>query len=251
MILIICMAGKNTRFHDVGVDVPKYLLPVNGKPIIEVIIRNLLQAGIFSDVFLIAHLRDKSFRGDLEKSMSALNLQSNNIIYIGETGGQAETAYLGLEICLRNEDKPVVFHNADTILLGRGFDSLRKQLNNGIGSVDVFNSRNEQYSYVELNLGKISRIEEKILISDIATSGLYGFPSSNAYKKIFEQLFNARKDNAKKEIYISDIISAMIEQGVEFEVNDESYKSKSTETTLVLGTPLEYNVIVSSKVLKI
>ena len=25
--LIICMAGLNTRFHDVGFDVPKYLLP--------------------------------------------------------------------------------------------------------------------------------------------------------------------------------------------------------------------------------
>ena len=151
MILIICMAGKNTRFHDVGVDVPKYLLPINGKPIIEFIISNLLQAGIFSDVFLVAHLRDKSFRSELEKSMASLNLQSENIIYIGETGGQAETAYLGLELCLRSDDKPVVFHNADTILLNRRFEKLKLQLESGIGSVDVFNSSNPQYSYVALN----------------------------------------------------------------------------------------------------
>ena len=251
MILIICMAGKNTRFHDVGVDVPKYLLPINGKPIIEFIISNLLQAGIFSDVFLVAHLRDKSFRSELEKSMASLNLQSENIIYIGETGGQAETAYLGLELCLRSDDKPVVFHNADTILLNRRFEKLKLQLESGIGSVDVFNSSNPQYSYVALNEGKISRIAEKILISDTATSGLYGFPSSDLFKKTFEQLFNAGDVNDKKEIYISEIISAMIEQGVQFQVNDEMNELNSTSSTLVLGTPLEYSAVISSRVLEI
>jgi dTDP-glucose pyrophosphorylase len=245
------MAGKNTRFHDVGVDVPKYLLPINGKPIIEFIISNLLQAGIFSDVFLVAHLRDKSFRSELEKSMASLNLQSENIIYIGETGGQAETAYLGLELCLRSDDKPVVFHNADTILLNRRFKKLKLQLESGIGSVDVFNSSNPQYSYVALNEGKISRIAEKILISDTATSGLYGFPSSDLFKKTFEQLFNAGDVNDKKEIYISEIISAMIEQGVQFQVNDEMNELNSTSSTLVLGTPLEYSAVISSRVLEI
>ena len=89
------------------------------------------------------------------------------------------------------------------------------------------------------------------MISDTATSGLYGFPSSDLFKKTFEQLFNAGDVNDKKEIYISEIISAMIEQGVQFQVNDEMNELNSTSSTLVLGTPLEYSAVISSRVLEI
>jgi CTP:molybdopterin cytidylyltransferase MocA len=40
MVLIVCMAGLNTRFHNVGFDIPKYLLPWKNSTIIAAIIKN-------------------------------------------------------------------------------------------------------------------------------------------------------------------------------------------------------------------
>ena len=53
--LVICMAGLNTRFHDVGFDIPKYLLPWGDETIIHSILKNL---GEFDDVVLLANKRD-------------------------------------------------------------------------------------------------------------------------------------------------------------------------------------------------
>ena len=45
--LVICMAGLNTRFHDVGFDIPKYLLPWREETIIYEILKQL---GTFDEV---------------------------------------------------------------------------------------------------------------------------------------------------------------------------------------------------------
>ena len=43
MALIICMAGLNTRFHDVGFDIPKYLLPWGESTIIQELLTNSIK----------------------------------------------------------------------------------------------------------------------------------------------------------------------------------------------------------------
>src|ERR1700729_3750906 len=39
--VVIPMAGRGSRFADVGYEVPKPLLPIHGIPMIEVVVRNL------------------------------------------------------------------------------------------------------------------------------------------------------------------------------------------------------------------
>ena len=56
--LVICMAGYNTRFHDVGFDIPKYLLPWGDETIIHEIIKQL---GTFEETILLANKRDSYF----------------------------------------------------------------------------------------------------------------------------------------------------------------------------------------------
>ena len=40
MDLVMCMAGKNTRFHDLGYDIPKYLLPFPKTSVVKNIIQS-------------------------------------------------------------------------------------------------------------------------------------------------------------------------------------------------------------------
>lgn len=238
------MAGKNTRFHDMGIDIPKYLLPFKNVTVLETIILELLKSENISDVHLVAHLRDKTFKPELEKILSSLDLNTQNLYYIGETDGQAETAYLAAELIHNKQDKPIIFHNADTVLIGRDFSSLKESVSHGSGFIDVFRSTSPSYSYVQLEGRNVVQIVEKKPISDYATSGLYAFDSSKEYRSAFRNSYG-QITSSKQELYISNVISDLISQGKGFQTDLESNDNLSVQT-LVLGTPGEYNSIISS-----
>ena len=83
--LVICMAGYNTRFHDVGFDIPKYLLPWANATIIQHILKNF--DGI-KQTILVANKRDAYFKEQLIATIKPLGLEENNILYIGDTKGK-------------------------------------------------------------------------------------------------------------------------------------------------------------------
>ena len=248
MDLVICMAGQNTRFHDVGVDIPKYLLPIEGKSVIQLILSNLLDTGAFSQIHLVAHERDIYFKELLIQSLADFSVGHNQVHYIGETKGQAETASLAIRLINSiNPENPVVFHNADTVLYNRDYSKFRSDLNSGIGVIDVFEAQSPAYSYVVIQDELVVDIAEKSVISNWATSGLYGFSSSATYETYFQDLQKnqyALKD-LKREIYISDVVKVMIQEGYKFKPY-ASDKAQPDARTVVLGSPAEYNSAVSN-----
>ena len=244
MNLVICMAGRNTRFHDVGIDIPKYLLPLSGRPVIEVILQNLITSKSFSNVYLVAHQRDIYFQRELQASLLNLGIEPENLLYIGETRGQADTANESLSLLNMNLDEPVVFHNADTILLNRDTLTLKKSLQMGHGSIDVFTAKSPNYSYVEIQNNRILVIVEKRVISNWATSGLYGFPSGAVFQNYFKKFSELSLSRSAKELYISDIINLMLADSFNFE--PLSHNLKGPSNTLVIGSPEEYRAIQSS-----
>ena len=73
----------------------------------------------------------------------------------------------------------------------------------------------------------VKSIAEKILISEYATSGLYGFSS-------FEKFNNFYDDS--NDLYISDVYKRMIDDGQQILISDVYDENN----TIVLGTPTEY-----------
>jgi NDP-sugar pyrophosphorylase family protein len=244
MDLVICMAGKNTRFHDLGYDIPKYLLPFPKTSVIQNIINYLDPYKIFSEIFLVAHERDIHFKPDLLNSLDALGISENNLFYVGETSGQAETAYLATNLIKRKKDSQIVIHNADTVLFDRDLTFIKSQLIDNYGFVDTFYSNSENYSYVKLNEDKITEIVEKKVISQHATSGLYGFTSLSDYQKYYSEYKRELDINSTSEIYISEIIKFMISKGKIFKTKLQTLN----QNTIVLGSPKEY--IEALKILK-
>jgi len=236
MDLVICMAGKNTRFHDLGYDIPKYLLPFPQAPVIQNIIEYLDPHKIFNEIFLIAHERDIHFKPELLSSLNALGISQNNLFYIGETSGQAETAYLATNLIRWKGDSQIVIHNADTILFDRDLAFIKNQLSNYSGFIDTFYANSENYSYVKLNGNEITEIDEKKVISQHATSGLYGFTSLSDYQKYYLEYKGELNIDFKPEIYISDIIKFMISKGKIFKTKLQTIG----QDTIVLGSPKEY-----------
>ena len=236
--LVICMAGLNTRFHDVGFDIPKYLLPWGDETIIHEILKQL---GKFDEVLLLANKRDVYFMPDLIKTIEPLGLGKNNIQYIGDTNGQAHTAYIGASL-LKNKLQTYFVHNADTLLIGRDFKSIESTMSDAY--VDVFIANNPKYSYVRSKDGLVTEIAEKSSISPFASSGLYGFYNAQLYEKMYEAL---SENFTGKEMYIANVLDYMIKNNNLFVGLNELNNSYET---IVLGTPQEYGLEVARMNLK-
>jgi dTDP-glucose pyrophosphorylase len=231
MILVLTMAGRYTRFTNEGFKTPKYLLPWGDRTILSVILSELWEGGVFTDVLLIANYRDEAYMPHVRAVMRRHGINDANLVLTHDTSGQAETAMIGVTAVKKlvgDRDVGVVFHNIDTILCGRNYQSLKNGLAKADGYIDVFHSNNRSYSYVLIDDDRrVNEIAEKIVVSDLATSGLYGFHNAAT----FEAFYRPGED-----LYISAIYKRMIAADKVILVGEAYHESD----TIVLGTPDEY-----------
>jgi NDP-sugar pyrophosphorylase family protein len=232
MILILTMAGNYTRFKNFSYEIPKYLLPISRRSILHYVLK-CFPNDVFERVVLTANNKDLRFKSQVARTLEEFRFNKTDIIYINNTLGQSETAKISLEkinIKLNQEEKnrPVIIHNIDTILLNRDFKQYREQLKLHDCLVDVFESNKSSYSYVLSKEKKVSHIVEKKVISNLASSGCYGFKSLNTGLECMS--------NSKESHYISEGIMNMILEN-QCVITSEMHLE---EDTLVLGTPEEY-----------
>ncbi|MBT4835350.1 hypothetical protein HON86_01895 [Candidatus Woesearchaeota archaeon] len=224
--LILTMAGTYARFTKEGYKIPKYLLPWGSTTIITELLNEFTKTNIIDNIFLIANREDMDYAPHLQKTLKHFNIPKENLVYIDTTAGQAETAAIAIKkFKTKLKDDPFLIHNIDTLLYNRDFNQIKKSLEKNDGYIDIFESSNPAYCYLLSNdANEVYEIAEKILISDMASSGLYGFTNS----KIF-------LDNFDNEIFISEIYKKIIKSGKILSgiLYDES-------STVVLGTPVEY-----------
>lgn len=236
------MAGYNTRFHNAGFDIPKYLLPWKNSTVISTIIEEL---GDFQQLILVANKRDKFFADQVYQIVSAVAKCEFEVLYIDDTKGQAETAAIGISK-IKNKDLPVFIHNSDTIVSKRNLrDIVTAFENKSSAYIDVFVGSSPAYSYVSLEGQNVTNIAEKQHISPFASSGLYGFKSS----ELFMSYFNITEANycldASKEIYVSTVLQHIISDNLL--VTSNSYSND--HETIVLGSPQEYGLEITKQIL--
>jgi len=231
------MAGFNTRFHDVGFDIPKYLLPWGKSCIITQIITEIKKNYTFSDIRLLANQRDLYYKEALVREIEGVGLGEENIFYIGDTDGQAHTAAIGAKFYL-NKDEPYCIHNADTIISGRNFRAINDALLLDSGYIDVFVANSKKYCYVRSNEKYVTEIIEKKIISPYATSGFYGFSSAKSYLSSYNQLL---EDDLIGEMFVSNVLKKMLNNGMKISINELD----QGHSTTVLGTPEEYGIEVT------
>ena len=83
-------------------------------------------------------------------------------------------------------------------------------------------------------------IVEKKQISPYASSGLYGFSTSNFYLNYYDQCVQS-----KEELYISDVVQKMIESEKKVFMNGLG----GNQDTIVLGSPQEYGIEIARQTL--
>ena len=235
--LIITGAGKASRFHDVGYDQPKYLLPwINSKSILNNIINHLTSTNSIDYLLVLVNNRELYFKDKILQELP--NNINSDVLFIRDTMGQAHTALLGVEkiIKLGLGHKSIIVHNSDTILMNRDISKLTKfnDQEKLVGYIDTFQSNNNKYSYVLESNGILKKFLEKETISPMASSGLISFNSANIFLNIYNSYIG--EIDHSSEIYISKLIDCSIKAGDLYKIN---YNSRISDT-IVLGTPEEY-----------
>ena len=92
------MAGQYQRFKEKGFNIPKYLLPWGERTVLSELLNQFNTNKDFTQIFLIANLRDQVYMPHVHSIMRANKINSENLLLIGDTKGQAETAIIGLKL---------------------------------------------------------------------------------------------------------------------------------------------------------
>ena len=231
MNLLLCMAGLYRRFREAGYATPKFLLPWQGATVLDHVLDVARASG--ARPYLVANRRDESHTDVLRAILARAGGDPADLVFVGDTAGQAETARLGIEAFgLADSNTPLLLHNVDTLLFGRDWTRIRASLGRVDGWIDVFDADGPQYSYVETDADdKVLRIREKEIISRLATTGLYGFASARTYLDAL-----SRSSPSRGELYVSDVYARMLADGAVILAPAPG----PDERTIVLGTPAEY-----------
>lgn len=172
--IVIPMAGEGSRFSQAGYDKPKPFIDVNGVPMIERVIKNLMIPNC--RFILIAReehiIKEAYLVKEIEKKYNALFIPISKL-----TEGTACTVLYARKYI--NNDEPLLIANSDQIVDIKIEDFINDCFERSLdGSILTFidKEKNPKWSFAKADKdGLVTEVKEKEVISDYATVGIYLF----------------------------------------------------------------------------
>jgi NDP-sugar pyrophosphorylase family protein len=239
--LILPMAGKGSRFSNVGYDVPKPLLPINNNlMIIEAV--NCLPK---TDKKTFMCLNDHILKYSIDNTLLT-NFENSNVVKITKTTeGQACTCEMGIIESEINEDYPILISASDNGIL---YDNqeIQRLLDDENIDVIVWSFRNNQSSKLQPNSyawlsvdneNNILNVSCKKFIHDnpLKTHAIVGTMFFRKTKYFIDGLRKNYEENIRtnNEFYVDDVINQNIKNGLVVKVFE-------VENYICWGTPNDY-----------
>ena len=225
MNVLIPMAGRGSRFADVGYTFPKPLIEVNGKPMIQVVLENLNIEANYTFVVRKEHYEKYSVQ-----YLLTLIAPGCNIVQVDElTEGSACTTLLAKEFI--DNDDPLLLANSDQFMEWNSNECLYAFNADGIdGGILTFKATHPKWSYAKVGEdGFVSEVAEKKPISNDATVGVYFWKKGSDYVKYAEQMIQ-KNIRTNGEFYICPTINEAIADGKKFRI-------KEVDRMWGIGTP--------------
>ncbi len=210
LTIVMPMAGRGKRFQDEGYALPKPLIPVHGKPMVEVVLDNLRpsQPHQFVFVLLEEHVREHridAFVKELEPSCKI-------VVVDGVTEGAACTVLLAREWI--DTDAPLMVANCDQwidIDINDYLAAMDREEADGL--IMTMWADHPKWSYVRFGEdGRIVEVVEKQVVSNEATVGIYNYRRGQDFVEAADRMIgkNLRVNN---EFYVAPAYNEMIADG--------------------------------------
>lgn len=211
--ILIPMAGRGERFSSVGYDIPKPLIEINGKPMIEWALRSLdIDFSNHSFVFIVRQYANDEFNKRLCSVLDSIvpNNKTIKIDYVTE--GPASTCLLASDLI--NNDSPLVISNCDQIMRWNGNYFLSSCMNSPYdGVVVTYDESTPKNSYAKLNQnGDVVRIAEKEVISNVSLNGIHFWRHGSDFILSANEMIT-QNDRTNNEFYVAPTYNRMIQAG--------------------------------------
>ena len=203
--LLLPIAGNGQRFIDAGYSVPKPLIEINGKTILD---RSLESVKIDNCNLIFIIREDHCKEHNLNLVLRSKYKDCKIIIIPGLTDGALSTCLLAKEHI--DNDEPLIIFTPDCYFEPQiDPEKIDEELD---GMVCVFESDSPAHSYVLLDKEYVSDIAEKEVISNLAIGGLYYWKKGSNFVKYGSEMIE-RNERVKGEFYIAPVFNKFIEKG--------------------------------------
>lgn len=201
MNILIPMAGAGSRFAKNGIHVPKPLITVLGKTLIEHSINSFDVEGRF--IFITREFDNPEYNKQLSDLLKKLRPESVEIRTKVLTSGATETVLLAQDLI--DNEEPLIIYNCDQAINWHSSDFL-----NFIAEHDpdaalvLYNSIDPKNSFAKIENNVITTVVEKQAISNHALIGFHYWKHGRDFVSSARSLMTNFRLNGNPECYISE-----------------------------------------------
>ncbi len=207
--IVIPMAGKGSRFAENGYTLPKPLIEVHGKPMIQVVVENLSPNTEHRFIFICQNEHIKKY--DLATMLKKITKDPIILGIDGVTEGQVCTVLKAVDFI--NNDQPLMTANSDQFIDFDINEYLNYMENNKFdGLIMTMDANDPKWSFVKKDAnGLVIETAEKKVISNEATVGIFNFRMG---KYLVDSATAMIKDNVRvnNEFYTCPCYNYLIQQ---------------------------------------
>jgi len=195
--VLIPMAGEGSRFRAAGYTMPKPLIDVKGKSMIQVVCENI---DIDANYIFVAQKNDIN-QYNIDEHLALVCKNFTLIEQDGKLDGAAKSCLLAEHII--DNDLPLIIANSDQYIEWDATVVLDNFIKSGIdGSILTFNSTDTKWSYAKVSEhGIVSAVAEKNVISNNATCGIYYWKYGSDFVKYAKQMIE-KNIKTNNEFYV-------------------------------------------------
>lgn len=235
--IVIPMAGRGSRFANVGYDMPKPLIDIHGRYMIDYVIKNITPKVEHRFIFL--SLQEHLEKYDIEEHLKKETANCVVIPVNTVTEGAACTVLLA-EKYINNDDE-LMIANSDQYV-NSDINNYLSRGNNVDGLIMTMYADDPKWSFIKYDRnGYVTVVREKEVISNEATVGIYNFAHGKDFVAYAKKMVadNIRVNN---EFYVAPVYNMLVEDGKKIAY----YNIGSVDDSMYgLGTPDDLNKFLS------
>lgn len=208
--IVIPMAGRGSRFADVGYSQPKPLIEIHNVPMIKLVIDNLRPKVEHRFIFICqeSHLHEHNLVSKLNQWAEGCEILTTP----GITEGAACTVLLAEKLI--NNESPLMIANSDQwidIEINDYLDNIQRKSLQGL--IMTMEANDPKWSFVKLDNNRlVTEVVEKKVVSNEATVGIYNFAKGADFCWAASRMIE-KELRVNGEYYVAPAYNELIDKG--------------------------------------